>query len=52
MWGAYKANIDAGFCLCIAEAVSFLLLHIKGANVVLEGVECRLRQEDLSGVKQ
>ena len=25
----------------------FLLLHIKGVNMVLEGVECRLRQEDL-----
>jgi hypothetical protein len=29
-------NIDAIFCLCVVEAMSFLLLHIKGGNTVLE----------------
>ena len=32
------------------EAVSFLLFHIKGTNMVLKGVECHLRQEDLGEV--
>ena len=34
--------------LCNAEAVSFLLFHIKRTNTVLEGVESSLRQEELS----
>ena len=34
--------------LCDAEAVSFLLFHIKRTNMVLEGVESSLRQEELS----
>ena len=34
--------------LCDAEAVSFLLFHIKHTNMVLEGVESSLRQEELS----
>ena len=34
--------------LCDAEAVLFLLFHIKRMNTVLEGVESSLRQEELS----
>ena len=34
--------------LCDAEAVLFLLFHIKRTNTVLEGVESSLRQEELS----
>ena len=40
-------NVDADFCLCITEAVSFLLLHVKCMNVVLKGVEGSLRQQNL-----
>ena len=31
----------------LSEAVSFLLLHIKGTNTVLEGAGRSSRQEDL-----
>ena len=34
--------------LCDAEAVLFLLFHIKRMNTVLKGVESSLRQEELS----
>jgi hypothetical protein len=44
----YGVNVDASFCLCIAEVVSSLLLHIKRTNSVFAGVEHSLRQEDLS----
>ena len=35
IWIAYGTNVDAGFCLCIAETISFLLLNVKGTNPVL-----------------
>ena len=34
--------------LCDAEAVLFLLFHIKRTNTVLEGMESSLRQDELS----
>lgn len=42
-----SARIKTGLCLSVADAIALLLLCILGAQVVLEAVERRLRQEDL-----